>query len=135
VTAACLQLDAPNQIVTVSNAGHVLPLLRRASGGVVAIGVASGPPVGMLPGQSYGEERVTLEFGDMLVLMTDGVLDALHSDADSLGLNALIDIIAAAPPNIGELNRRILDAVDLATQGHFADDVTLLTIEVMPRAG
>src|SRR5262249_55434471 len=32
VTAACLQLDAARRTVRVANAGHVLPLLRRAGG-------------------------------------------------------------------------------------------------------
>src|SRR5581483_257132 len=80
VTAACLELNAPERRVTIANAGHVLPLLRRANGDVLAIGTASGPPVGMLPGQSYRDESVVLDVGDMLILMTDGILDALHSD-------------------------------------------------------
>lgn len=134
VTATCLELDAARGLVTIANAGHVLPLLRRANGEVVAIGTASGPPVGMLPSQQYRDEAIRLEVGDVLVLMTDGILDALHSDTDSLGLNALIEIIAAPLLNIGALNARILDKVDDATHGTFADDVTLLTIEVTPRA-
>jgi phosphoserine phosphatase RsbU/P len=135
ITAATVELDALKRRITVANAGHVVPLVRRASGAVLPLGggAASGPPLGMLPHPGYVEETWTLAPGDIVVLMTDGVSEALHRDGDALGIWRLLDLIARAPANIHEINRRILAAVDEAVGGG-ADDITLVSIEVTAQA-
>jgi phosphoserine phosphatase RsbU/P len=130
VTAACVKLDKSTRRLTVANAGHVLPLVRRASGAVMPLGRASGPPVGMLPAQSYADDVFPLDAGDIVLLMTDGVLDALHRDDDQLGLWSVIDLLAKAPRDLDEINRRIVALVHQRTGGNCPDDLTLLTLEV-----
>src|SRR5262249_60766252 len=110
VPGACRQLDAARRTVRVANAGHVLPLLRRAGGEVLPLGSASGPPLGMLPGQSYLTEEFALAAGDIVVLMTDGVVEALDSEADPFGMSGLLDLISRAPPHPAEINRPRLTA-------------------------
>ena len=130
VTAACVKLDRSTRRLTVANAGHVLPLVRRASGAVMPLGRASGPPVGMLPAQSYADDVFPLDAGDIVLLMTDGVLDALHRDDDQLGLWSIIDLLAKAPRDLDEINRRIVSLVQQRTGGASPDDLTLLGLEV-----
>jgi phosphoserine phosphatase RsbU/P len=130
VTAACVKLDKSTRRLTVANAGHVLPLVRRASGAVMPLGRASGPPVGMLPAQSYTDDVFPLDAGDIVLLMTDGVLDALHRDDDQLGLWSIIDLLAKAPRDLDEINRRIISLVQQRTGGGSPDDLTLLGLEV-----
>jgi serine phosphatase RsbU (regulator of sigma subunit) len=130
VTAACVKLDKSTRRLTVANAGHVLPLVRRASGAVMPLGRASGPPVGMLPAQSYADDVFPLDVGDIVLLMTDGVLDALHRDDDQLGLWSVIDLLAKAPRDLDEINRRIVALVQQRTGGNRPDDLTLLSLEV-----
>ena len=130
VTAACVKLDKSTRRLTVANAGHVLPLVRRASGAVMPLGRASGPPVGMLPAQSYADDVFPLDVGDIVLLMTDGVLDALHRDDDQLGLWSIIDLLAKAPRDLDEINRRIVALVQQRTGGSSPDDLTLLGLEV-----
>ena len=134
VTAVAVELDARKRRVTVANAGHVVPLLRRASGEVVPLGAASGPPVGMLPTQRYRDESFTLEVGDIVVLMTDGIMEALHDENDEMGMAQLIALIGKGPRNLGEINTRIIEAVDERTRGAITDDITILSLEVTPRA-
>jgi sigma-B regulation protein RsbU (phosphoserine phosphatase) len=134
VTAAAVLLDGRRRRLTIANAGHVLPLIRRASGAVLPIGGASGPPIGMLPAQSYVDEPFALQPGDQVVLMTDGVLEALHKEGDQLGMTTLLGLIGKAPRNLCEINRRILDAVERHAAGKILDDVALLSLEVT-RAG
>ena len=116
--------------MTVANAGHVLPLVRRASGEVRTFGNPSGPPLAMLDGPTnYTDEIISFEPGDILVLMTDGILDALHTDEDPLGIRALEELVRRMPPDIVDINRRILAAVaERAMQR--TDDITLLTVEM-----
>jgi serine phosphatase RsbU (regulator of sigma subunit) len=130
VTAACVSLDREQRMVTVANAGHVLPLVRRASGEVHTFGNPSGPPLAMVGGVAYADEIIRFERGDILLLMTDGILDALHTDEDPLGMFALEALVRRMPPDIFDINRRILDAV--AERGALrADDITLLAIEML----
>lgn len=130
VTACCVKLDRTARRLTVANAGHVLPLVRRASGAVMPLGRASGPPVGMLPATSYADDVFPLDAGDIVLLMTDGVLDALHRDDDQLGLWSIIDLLAKAPRDLNEVNRRIVSLVHQRTGGAAPDDLTLLGLEV-----
>ncbi len=56
------------------SAGHPPILLLR--GGTVRQLEATGVPMGILPGQSYGSGRLRLTPGDLLLLYTDGVFEA-----------------------------------------------------------
>jgi serine phosphatase RsbU (regulator of sigma subunit) len=132
VTAACARFDSTQRTLTVANAGHVVPLVRRPSGEVISFGDPSGPPVAMLPKQTYVDETMQLEPGDIVLFMTDGVLDALHSQDDPLGISTLRDLVSRMPPDIEDINRRIVAAVDARSSGARADDITLLSIEVLP---
>jgi serine phosphatase RsbU (regulator of sigma subunit) len=129
ITAACVKLDLNARRLVVSNAGHVLPLIRRASGAVLPLGRASGPPVGMLPAQSYSDDVFPLAPGDIVLLMTDGVLEALHREDDQLGMWTVIELLTKAPRDLGEINRRIVAAVEQRTHDSAKDDLTLLALE------
>ena len=58
------------------NAGHDPPLLVRSDGSVERL-QAGGPLLGVVPSISYGVDRVVLEPGDLVVLFTDGVTEAM----------------------------------------------------------
>ena len=129
-TCACVTLDVCRHCVTVANAGHQAPLLRRRSGEVVALGDASGAPLGVFGEEQYAEQRFELEVGDILLLMTDGITEGLHRDDDVLGAARLTEVIAESPCNGCEINRRILAALDRsAPERLLQDDVTLLSLE------
>ncbi|MEO6953035.1 MAG: PP2C family protein-serine/threonine phosphatase [Polyangia bacterium] len=129
VTAACALLDAERRTCTVANAGHVIPILRRACGKVESFSQPSGPPLAMDSGQSWADESIQMEHGDILLLMTDGVLDALHTDEDPLGLRSLESLVARMPPDVFDINARILAEVASRTGG-IVDDITLVAIEL-----
>jgi serine phosphatase RsbU (regulator of sigma subunit) len=129
-TAVVVRLDASRRTLTVANAGHVRPLVRRANGTVEEAGATSGLPLGMLPGQSYLQEECAVGPGDIVLLMTDAVVEALDQDQDRLGSEGLRRIIANAPADAGEIHRRILVAVEDSLGSRHADDLTLLAIEI-----
>jgi serine phosphatase RsbU (regulator of sigma subunit) len=110
VTLACVSLDRAAGRLTVANAGHVVPVLRKATGEVLRLGNASGPPLGIGRHRGYTEEVFTLEDGDILVLMTDGVVDAI--DSDPLAMAGTLEVVAgadhSAPAIAGSLSRRAL---------------------------
>ena len=129
-TAACFELSADDQTLTVSNAGHVpLFVLRAASGQVFRVGRPSGPPLGMLHGVRYSKEQTRLWADDLLLLVTDGVLEAL--DDDPLG-GRLAELVAAAPADAELVTKLVLDEVRRSTRPS-SDDLSVMCVS-LPQA-
>lgn len=76
VTAFYAVLDPKARTLTYSAAGHNPPRLARG-GRVLALDGAGALPLGIFDGQEYTQERVTLEPGDVLLLYTDGLTEAM----------------------------------------------------------
>jgi sigma-B regulation protein RsbU (phosphoserine phosphatase) len=132
ITAACVRFDVPGQHLLCANAGHVLPVLRRQSGRVAPIGHDASAPLGVFPGERYRNEEVPLHHGDTLLLMTDGVLEALDCDGDPRRMWRVCSLMAQAPLEPAAIQRRLLAEVDRPRQAERrADDVTLLTVKAV----
>jgi sigma-B regulation protein RsbU (phosphoserine phosphatase) len=76
VTAFYAVLDPANRTLVFSRAGHNPPRLVRG-GRVVPLDGNGGLPLGILTGQVYEQATVTLEAGDLLLLYTDGITEAM----------------------------------------------------------
>jgi sigma-B regulation protein RsbU (phosphoserine phosphatase) len=70
------------------NAGHNPPVLLR--NGQVTRLEADGPVVGLLPFAPYTEQVLTLEPGDLLLLYTDGISEAMTHDDEEWGEERMI---------------------------------------------
>ena len=70
------------------SAGHNPALLVRRSGSIERV-ESTGVPVGMLPNANWREETLRLDSGDMLVLYTDGVTEAVNEADEEFGLERL----------------------------------------------
>ncbi len=132
VTVACVRFDAARTRAIVANAGHVSPILRRATGQVAAFGRASGPPLGVATSQYYADEEIALAPGDTVFLMTDGLVEALDRPGDRLGMRLLLGLIGDVPNDLESMTQRILAAVERERLMRQVDDVTLVAIEVAP---
>jgi len=133
VTAAALELDLNAGVLTVANAAHVPVMVRRARG-VSIVGRASGPPLGFSPETRYLEERHPLRPHDLVVLMTDGVLEAVETNLSTM--SELRRLVSGARMDGREVHRLLLRTFEARTWGRRADDMTLLVLESisLPRA-
>ncbi len=129
VTASCIQLDTRSRRLTIANAGHLPLIVRRASGEVFTCGGASGMPLGMLP-CDYDDEEVILEPRDILLLMTDGLLEALDHPSGGMGMQLLLGLVREAPHDPRLIHERIRAAVDRARTRHVLDDVTWVGLQL-----
>jgi serine phosphatase RsbU (regulator of sigma subunit) len=129
VTASCLWLDAGTRRLTVANAGHPPLVLRRASGEVFTFGEPTGTPLGVEPSE-YDEEGLDLEVSDILVLMTDGLLQALDPPSGGTGMERLKDLIRKSDHDPQLINARIHSAVTEGRSHALLDDVTWITLQV-----
>ena len=85
-------------------------------------------PAGVDAAQESIHSKNTLQSGDFLVMVTDGVLEYLHVK-DRQG--KLMDIIAGVKSdNAGVLAQEILDRVLLDTGGYAMDDMTVVAIGI-----
>lgn len=85
-------------------------------------------PAGVDAAQESKHSKNTLQSGDFLVMVTDGVLEYLHVK-DRQG--KLMDIIAGVKSdNAGVMAQKILDRVLLDTGGYAMDDMTVVAIGI-----
>ncbi|MHB0976728.1 MAG: SpoIIE family protein phosphatase [Candidatus Aquicultorales bacterium] len=133
VTAFLGILDTNDGWLTYCSGGHLPILVKRArTGDIASLGVRS-PILGALAGMSCHEGGDRLEEGDMLVLYTDGVVEA-RSDSDLFGQGRLVEVLRA-PVGTKEMPKHVFDAVMEFTGGSLADDVAILTISFEGRNG
>jgi serine phosphatase RsbU (regulator of sigma subunit) len=111
------------------NAGHNPPLVVTASG--VRSLTGSGMPIGLFSSATYADERTTLAPGDLLVVFSDGVTEALNPAGEEYGEARLIQEIAPsrnAP--LADVLQRIVSGVQAFASGASqSDDVTILVLK------
>jgi len=128
VTAACLTLDPSRKSLVVANAGHMPLVVLRVDGEVFEFGQPSGPPLGILRCE-YFEEHLDLQAGDIVLLMTDGLVDALDFPAGGSFTTFLQGIVESVPHEPKAVNERILEAASEGWDSHPGDDVTLVALQ------
>lgn len=128
VTATCLRFDRTGRVLHVASAGHLPLMLRRGERGIELHGRNSGVPLGVLQGQQWVEERLELDVGDILLLTTDGALEAIDPEAGVKGLLRLAKLLREAPRDVEAVAAHVLEAV-VRAEGR-SDDVAVLSLQV-----
>ncbi|MBC8161736.1 MAG: GAF domain-containing protein [Roseiflexaceae bacterium] len=126
-------LDLPQRRLALANAGQLTPLRRRANGLVDELEV-SGPrlPLGIAADTPYEALEVQLEPGDLVLLFTDGIVEAKNAQRELFGfarVEALLDTHGHLPPS--QLCDQLLAAIAAFTGDtppH--DDMTLVALRV-----
>jgi sigma-B regulation protein RsbU (phosphoserine phosphatase) len=128
VTFLLVVLDGVRHELTVVNAGHMGPMIRRSGGQVEVIGEEqSGFMLGLLEGTAYVAARTPIGNGDVVVLYTDGVHEAMDNKSRQFGFERLREALIQAPRGAPGVGKAILDAVRRHAAGaEQSDDITLL---------
>jgi sigma-B regulation protein RsbU (phosphoserine phosphatase) len=112
-----------------ANAGHLPPLVRRASGRIESFRRPGGMPLGVLPDTRYEAGRLALERGDALVLLSDGIPDALGPDGTRFESARVLETLERGPADPEPLVGGLLAATAAFTGNRpQEDDQTLLAI-------
>ena len=110
------------------NAGHLPPLLLRGEHFTEL--TAGGLAIGILPDETYDQDVVMLRSGDLIVMVTDGVTEAMDFQGETFGRERLLSSIR---------RHRCLDAQQLAGQilwdvrrfvglAEQSDDITIVVV-------
>ncbi len=132
VTAFYGILDTTNRTLAYSNAGHNPPILIDVEGNA-HFERRGGVPLGMFRDSRYHEYYATIDPGQMLVLYTDGVTEAMNSAGDEFGPERLVEAVQrgrhlSARELINSIHRDVFDW----TEGVGAhDDVTFFIIKAL----
>lgn len=128
-TAFFAALDPATGRLRYANAGHNPPLLIRADGESETL-PPTGVPIGLLPTAPYQSRELTLAPGDVLVLYTDGIVEATDPDDAEFGEERLRKICVEGRtigcPALAAAIERTLE--EFVRGVPFADDRTLLLV-------
>jgi phosphoserine phosphatase RsbU/P len=122
------ELDPCSHRLTIANAGHPFPLIRRSGSTIEEVGRAeSGTPLGIDGGGAYSLITVSLEPGDVVVLYSDGVTDARDRRDEGFGEHRLRETLAQAPRGVAAVGEAILAAVrEHSSRRSQFDDITIV---------
>jgi len=136
VTATLSLVNLRTGMLRLFNAGHPPTYLLR--GGEVQEIVLPGSPLGGL-GRTYGRADVPLHRGDVLVWLSDGLIEATNPGGEPFGYEAVLKALhgnGRGGTNAADVRNRLLAAVDrYAGDEPPSDDRTLVVMRYRGRAG
>jgi phosphoserine phosphatase RsbU/P len=134
-TAFLAEIDPQMREMIFVNAGHNDPILRRASGQIERLSTG-GPPFGLPPLTDepipYASGRVLLQPGDLLIIFTDGLVEAVSGAGEEYGEARLLPCVRNAPPETSDetLKRVMADVNAFVGFARQHDDITCLVLRV-----
>ncbi|MEX0703840.1 MAG: GAF domain-containing SpoIIE family protein phosphatase [Planctomycetales bacterium] len=130
MSLVCGVLDVRERSFTYTNAGHPNPL--HAHGDQIDALASHGMLLGILPDAAYESSRIVLAAGDVLVLYTDGITEAMSRRQQMFRSEGIAGVLRAHPRDSA---RAVHDAICAGLSEHTlggddADDRTLLVLRV-----
>ncbi len=119
-------LDSETGEFRYASAGHPSTFLRRADGDVKALGTGSAP-LGVHEDATWKSGSVDLEAGDLLLLYTDGVIEARRG-GEFFGEKRLETLLRRKRISVERLPHTVLDQVLAFSGGGLRDDVAVLAL-------
>ncbi len=112
------------------NAGHIPPLLVHRNGTVEKL-KSSGLPIGIMDSFEYQEKEISLEYGDMMILFSDGITEASGIAAEQFGKRRLLRLVEQNYYlSAKELGRLLISQLRQFTgSGQLDDDMTLMIVK------
>ncbi len=130
-----LTLQPGSPAVRYLNAGHNPPYVLRSE--AIDPLPPSARPLGMLPGGEYREERFEMAPGDLLIVYSDGLVEARNAQDEEFGTERLLDLARRLRGLSAEqCGARILqEAERFLGEERPHDDLSLVVVERLPRTG
>ncbi|MFG0332292.1 MAG: PP2C family protein-serine/threonine phosphatase, partial [Maioricimonas sp. JB049] len=128
VTFVVLVLDPEKHELTIVNAGHLAPLIRRADGTVDQLGrEESSLPLGIIPDLEYTEVTVPIAFQETVMLYTDGITEAMSDDRTIYGRERLMECLGSASGGIESVVKSVItDVEQFVGDSPFRDDTCVV---------
>jgi len=130
-TGFYLLFDAEKGIMSYTNAGHGPLILYRAATDDFEFLDTEGMPIGIMSGVEYGQNYTVMENGDIAVLYTDGINEAMNENHEEFGMERFKEVIRAyRKESARDICNRVLEAVtQFSGTAPQHDDETLLVLK------
>ena len=124
-------LDPDKGILTYINGGHEPPVIIGAEG-IKSTLDPSGPAVGLYPDLKFKTRTIKLEPEDLLLVYTDGVVDARNKADEAFGKKRLADLLEDTSLSAEELIKKIKIQLNdhIQSEKQF-DDITIMALRRM----
>jgi len=124
-------LDKRTHLFSYARAGHELPIIVTADGKAEIAPYDQGQLMGILDSPILDEQTLSIPPGGMIMLYTDGVIDARHSNGDSFGMERLIkELELPCDGSAQDQCDRLWQALcNFQSKDAQEDDVTLVLIQ------
>jgi phosphoserine phosphatase RsbU/P len=121
-------IDLRTNIITLVNAGHMSPVIKKEDGSIEEISDSViGIPVGIMSGYPYEVVERQIDPGDIFTLITDGVDEAMDPDGNLYSKDRVIEFIRNGSTNPDELGKDMLADVRAHANGRDQnDDITIM---------
>jgi serine phosphatase RsbU (regulator of sigma subunit) len=130
VTLFYAELDPESGSMSFLNAGHNPPLIVHSAGTVEQL-ASGGLPLGIKRDAEYREGRTQLQLGDVLVIYSDGVTEAVSPTGEEFGPTRLYEVVSRnVEASAAGIRDRIESSLTKFAQGtSAADDITLVIVK------
>lgn len=127
-------LNSASGALVYVNGGHEAPVILGPAGVRTSL-EPTGPVVGIFAGTKFTIKQAQLDPGDILVIYTDGVTDALNPAGEMFGGENLTALLAQPAPSAPAM----LHQIEASLRTHVAgasqyDDITLLAVRRIAEA-
>ncbi|MFV1959252.1 MAG: PP2C family protein-serine/threonine phosphatase [Planctomycetota bacterium] len=132
MTALAASYEPDTRELRLAVAGHPPPLLRSPDGTVRALPVDPAVPLGIVGEVEAPTASTCLEPGSVLLLYTDGLVEAQDVAQEVLGVDRLSDVLAEAPGDAEAILEALFEAVGKHEAGRRpSDDQTAVVVRVL----
>jgi len=134
VTMACLVREAQSGELCYASGGH-LPMLRRrgATPDVEILCGDEGLPLGIEKDSMPANRKIPLAPGDTLLLVTDGVVEALGLDRGVFKMQKRAEIFRQQGSSASQLVEEVFEAIGLISPTSPEDDLAVLAFTWTPQ--
>lgn len=124
-------IDMQSRELRICNAGNPYPIrLRKGQSALLEL---SGMPLGIMSEIEYDETHLTIMPGDVIILYSDGVTEAITSDDRIYGMDTLRDMIGTLQPNLSaqSIVEKVIESVkEFAGNRPQSDDITVIAVRI-----
>ena len=135
VTFVMAEFDPQSHTVTIVNAGHMAPIVRRANGTMEEpSSEEAGLPLGVVENTEYEAVKIELGIGDSMTMYTDGIDEAMDRDGNQYTIERMRQIVKESDGSPNGIAEPLLADVRKHLDGKPQDDdmclVTLRRVAV-----
>ena len=133
ITAAAFRISEDGQSLSYAGAGHNPVYLYRARGDSIEELESQGPPLGYMSSPTYEVSDVALYPGDVLVLYTDGIVEATDRGEEMFGEERFKSCIATKAHSSADdiLEGIFAELAEFTGRHSQQDDVSVSVLKIL----